>query len=101
MIPKRRVSDIDVLVAPTGGIDDTSPLANMDEKFAVDMINWFPESGSLRSRGGYRRHIVGLPLPAKTLVKFSSLDGISDKLFACTDDEIGRASCRERVCQYV
>lgn len=88
MIPKRRVSDIGVLVAPTGGIDDTSPLANMDEKYAVDMMNWFPESASLRSRNGYRRHVVGLPSSAKTLVKFSSLSGTGDKLFACTDDGI-------------
>ena len=88
MIPKRRVSDVVSLVAPTGGIDDTSPLANMSDEFAIAMVNFFPEAGSLRSRGGYRRHATGLPSPAKTLIKFSGLSGFNDKLFACTDSGI-------------
>lgn len=88
MIPKSRVSEIDPLVAPTGGIDDTSPIANMSDKFALKMVNWFPESGALRVRSGYRRHVVGLPFPAKTLIKFMGLSGFDDRLFACTDDGI-------------
>src|SRR3546814_8817718 len=36
------------------------------------------------------------------LKKYQSiLDQVVDKLIACKDNEIGRASCRERVCQYV
>src|SRR3546814_20575355 len=63
----------------------SSDLANMDDNYAIKMVNWFPESNSLRVRNGYRYHAIGIEVPVKTLVKFSGLNGTDDRLFACTD----------------
>jgi hypothetical protein len=87
-IPKTRVSDIQPLIAPTGGIDDTSPLADMGEQYALRMVNLFPESGALRVRKGYREHVTNLPSPARTLVAYLGVDELYDRLFACTDSGI-------------
>ena len=87
-IPKTRVSDIQPLIAPTGGIDDTSPLADMGEQYALKMVNLFPESGALRVRKGYREHVTNLPDPARTLVAYLGIDELYDRLFACTDTGI-------------
>lgn len=86
--PKTRVSDIFPLIAPTGGIDDTSPLADMGEQYALSMVNLFPESGALRVRKGYREHVKNLPAPAITLVKYIGVNELYDRLFACTDTGI-------------
>lgn len=86
--PKTRVSDIYPLIAPTGGIDDTSPLADMGEQYALKMVNLFPESGALRVRKGYREHVKNLPNAAMTLVKYLGVNELYDRLFACTESGI-------------
>jgi len=88
MPAKRRVSSTLPVAAPTGGIDDMSPLANMDPSFAVDMVNFFPEAASLRVRYGYREHIANLPSPGKTIMAYRGANPLSNKLFACTDGGI-------------
>lgn len=82
--PKRRVSKTATLAAPTGGIDDTNPLAGMDPHYAIEMTNLFPQNSSLRVRPGYREWATGLASNARTLIPYSSQSG-ADKLFACTN----------------
>lgn len=84
---KRRVSEITTLSAPVGGIDDTSPLANMDSNYAIDIINFFPTPGTLKIRYGYREQVTNLPSPAKTLMPWFPSSG-TPKLFAATDNGI-------------
>lgn len=86
-IPKQRVSSVYPLGAPIGGIDDTSSLANMDSSYAIDLINFFPEFGSLKVRSGYEEHVTGLTGNGKTLMTFDNANGTS-KLFCATDSGI-------------
>src|SRR3546814_1423891 len=54
----------------------------------------------LLDRGDVNEHILGAIITddeAETLLAVEELDGAG----ALADDQIGRASCRERVCQYV
>jgi len=83
--PKQRVSRIATLAAPTGGIDDTNPIAGMDPHYAIEMTNIFPQNSSLRVRAGYKEWTTGLPANAKSLLQYSSQNSSTDKLFACTD----------------
>lgn len=85
-VPKKRVSNIATVAAPTGGIDDTSPIANMDPNYALAIQNFFPTSGALKVRWGYREYVTGLPSSAKTIMVYN--DGGVDEMYACTDSGI-------------
>jgi len=69
--------------APTRGIDDTSPLANMEEGFCVSMRNWYPGAAALELRSGYAEWVTGLDSAAVRLFNYYSMDG-AQKLFAST-----------------
>lgn len=100
---KRRVNRIDTLAPPVGGIDDTNPIAGMDPRYAIEMVNLFPQNSSLRVRPGYKQWTTGLPANAKTLIPYSSQVGVN-KLFAATDSGIfdistpGAAGASVRAC---
>lgn len=85
--PKRRVSRTDTVAAPTGGIDDTSPVANMDPHYAIEMMNLFPRQSSLQVRPGYRQWTTGLPGPCRTLISYEKQNG-SRSLFAMTSSGV-------------
>lgn len=84
---KQRVSQVVPVPGPTGGIDDTSSIANMEPKFAVDMVNYFPQASDIRVRFGYQEWAKNLPSDGKTLMSYNGVDGTSE-LFVCTDDGI-------------
>jgi hypothetical protein len=84
---QRRVSQVVSLAAPTGGINDLDPLASMGSEFCIDLENFYPQTGALVTRQGYREHATGLGKSVKTLMNYASQDG-SIELFACTDDGI-------------
>lgn len=84
---KPRVAKTMTMPAPVGGIDDTSSLAAMDAKFAVDMLNFFPDSSELRTRHGYQEWVTNLPENGKTIMVYHGSDGF-DELFVVTDDGI-------------
>lgn len=81
---KRRVSKMATLPAPVGGIDDTSSLAAMEPKYAIDMVNFFPDSSDIRTRHGYREWATNLDSPGKTLLLYHAPDGDTE-IFVCTD----------------
>lgn len=85
---KRRVSNVQTVPAPVGGIDDTSSIANMDPNFAIDILNYFPTSADLKVRGGYREHVTGMASVGKTLMSYVSAGSSGSKLFCATDDGI-------------
>jgi len=76
-----------VVLAPVGGIDDTSALASMDPKYALDMLNMYPESRALRVRFGYREHITSMANNGLTLMAYHNPNGTSE-LFCATDSGI-------------
>lgn len=84
--PKARVSRVMSVGAPTGGIDDTSSLENMQPQFALEMMNFFPAATELQVRYGYREWATGLPSAARTLMVYSG--GTADKFLAATDGGI-------------
>ena len=84
--PKARVSQIMTVGAPTGGIDDTTSLENMEPTFALEMVNIFPANTELQVRYGYREWATGLPSAARTLMTYSG--GNANKLLAATDSGI-------------
>jgi hypothetical protein len=59
----------------------------MDPSFCLDLVNYYPQTGALNTRKGYKEHATGLPGKVYTLVRYSSTDG-SSKLFACTNTGI-------------
>lgn len=84
---KQRVSQVYPLGAPILGLNDTDSIADMDPKYALDMLNVFPELGALKVRWGYVEHVTGMTDNGKTLMVFNNQDGTS-KLFCATDDGI-------------
>mgnify|MGYP003439563970 FL=1 len=83
-VGNRAVSKAISVSAPTGGINDTSPMAAMEPNFCLSLVNMFPGNEALRVRGGSRVVASGLSGSVKTLIPYTSLSG-SHKLFAATD----------------
>ena len=81
---QRRVSQVVSLAAPTGGINDLDPLASMGSEFCIDLENFYPQTGSLNTRQGFKEHATGLGSAVKTLITYAGQDGTIE-LFACTD----------------
>lgn len=84
--PARRVSNIQTVGAPTGGIDDTSSLENMEPQFAIDILNMFPAATELVVRYGYSQWTTGFSSPVRTIMSYNG--GAASKLFAATNDGI-------------
>lgn len=85
---KQRVSSVVSINAPTGGIDDSTPVANMGTEFAIAMLNWYPEGSALRVREGYREQATLIDKPVETLMAYRAVNPANNKLFAVSDDGI-------------
>lgn len=84
---QRRVSNIQSILAPVGGLNDVDPLANMPAQYCIQMVNWIPGNSDLRARQGYREWCTGLGSPVKTVMSYYGMDG-TQKIFAVTDTNI-------------
>lgn len=84
--PSRRTSQIRTVGAPTGGIDDTSSLENMEPQFALDILNMFPAATELVVRYGYEEWVTGFSAPVRTIMSYNG--GTVSRLLAATDDGI-------------
>jgi len=85
--PQRRVAQVATSQAPTGGINDLDPIAAMPPEFCNDLLNFYPATGSVNTRAGYREWVTGLGGKVRTLINYASQDG-TIQLFACTDEGI-------------
>lgn len=85
-VTKKRVSKTKTLPAPIGGLNARDGLANMSEKDAVIMENWFPETTSVDIRKGYVEHATGLSEPVDSLVTYNN--GVTQELFAIADGNV-------------
>lgn len=81
---QQRVSQIVSLPAPTGGINDIDPIAAMSPEFCLDLENFYPQTGALTTRRGFKEWTTNLPGTVDTLMTYSAVDG-SSQLFACTN----------------
>ncbi len=84
---QQRVSKVFNAIAPLGGLDDIDPIANMDPKFCISLLNWFPGNSALQARQGYREWVTNLGLPVRTVVPYYNASG-DFTLFAATDANI-------------
>ncbi len=75
------------LPAPVEGWDTREALADMPEKRAVILDNWFPSTDKVNIRPGYSSHVTGIGASVETLMEYVPLTGTS-KLFAAADDSI-------------
>lgn len=66
------------LPAPFGGIDGRSPLSAMPARMAVDLVNWWPAEGALRSREGWAPLAdLGTGAPVASLIGLHDGGGLS------------------------
>lgn len=75
------------LPAPTGGLNDYDPIANMDASFMLTCMNLYPDTGLVTVRPGYQEVQTGLIGAVKSIMEYTSLDG-TIKRFAVTDSWI-------------
>lgn len=86
-VPRPAVTSGASIPAPIGGWDAISPLANMKPDRAVQLDNWFPQTGWVELRKGFVRHSnTGTMLPVETLAAYQGAS--SDALFAVSDNTI-------------
>lgn len=81
---KARVSAVASVQAPTSGIDDSSPVANMGTEFAISLVNFYPEGSALRARDGYREQATDLGSTVRTLMAYRAVNPTDNRLFAVT-----------------
>lgn len=72
--------------APVGGWNARDSLELMPATDAVEMINWIPDAGSVRSRGGSATFCSGLGGAVESLIAFTALG--TRKLLACANGAI-------------
>lgn len=86
-VPRPPVAQGASIPAPVGGWDAISPLANMKPDRAVQLDNWFPQTGWVELRKGYVRHCNTLSSePLETLAAYQGVG--SDALFAVSGNSI-------------
>jgi hypothetical protein len=78
--PKRAVSRVASIPAPTGGINARDNIASMPPTDALVLENFFPQPSYVEIRKGSETHASGLPDWVESLLPYSN--GSGDKLFA-------------------
>lgn len=85
--PRPKVAIGASIPAPVGGWDAISPLANMPADRAVQLDNWFPQTGWVELRKGFDRHSnTNSGEPVETLAAYQGVS--SNALFAASDGVI-------------
>ena len=76
------------VAAPIGGWDAISPLANMQQQFAVTLQNWYPRPGWVELRGGYNVWAnVGTSVSINSLLIYRPTSG-NERMFAAAGTNI-------------
>jgi len=72
---------------PVGGWDTRASLAEMPEKNAHILVNWFPETEKVTIRPGSASHATGLGGSVQTLMDYTKVDG-TNQLYGCANGDI-------------
>ena len=78
------------LPAPVGGWNARDSIAEMDEKDAVILTNFFPSTTSVNLRGGFSKWSTGYPSYVETVIAYSG--STTNKLFGISDGKVYDAS---------
>ena len=89
--PRGQTTQTNSYAAPIGGWNDRDALANMDNRDAVQLLNWFPTTTDCVLRGGNSAHSTGITGLVETLAVYNKMDGTS-KMYAVTDTDAYDAS---------
>lgn len=84
---KQRVVHVKTIPAPVGGWNARDPMARMDPRDALSLINFFPRVADVAGRGGAASHATGIPAPVKALPTYSANAGTTS-MFATTNSGI-------------
>ena len=76
--------------APVGGWNARDSIADMDEKDAVILTNFFPSTTSVNLRGGYSQFSTGYGAQVETVIAYSG--ATTDKLFGIAGGSVYDAS---------
>ena len=76
--------------APVGGWNARDSIADMDEKDAVILTNFFPSTTSVNLRGGYSQFATGLGGQVETVISYSG--STTNKLFGIAAGSVYDAS---------
>lgn len=90
MAAKKAVALSKSLPAPVGGWNARDSLADMDEKDAVILENFFPSTTSVDLRGGYSQFATGFGAQVETIISYSG--STTNKLFGIAGGSIYDAS---------
>ena len=82
----RQTSSPYSLPAPTGGWNARDSIADMDEKDAIKMVNWFPDTTDVRVRKGSVDHVTGITGQVESLMPYNRSNG-TQTLFAAANNE--------------
>lgn len=82
---RARIAQAVSMLAPAGGLNDLDPLAAMPDGFALTLHNWVPDTGTVRVRPGYRKHLTGLTKAIDTLLVYNDAAGTITLLAATAD----------------
>ena len=72
---------------PVGGWDAQHAIADMPERNAVILDNWFPEPDEVSIRPGHTSHATGLGGPVETIIEYTGVDGVG-KVFGAANGDI-------------
>lgn len=71
---------------PVGGLNSRDELANMDERDALILVNYFPQTAAAELRKGFDEHVTGITGTIGTLMEWRGPAG--QKLFAANASAI-------------
>ena len=79
--PKRKTSMTATTPAPNKGLNTVDPLANMDQGYALSLVNGVATPQGVSLRQGYRKMVTGFTEAITTLIPYNSGGTSSNKLF--------------------
>ena len=75
------------MAPPVGGLDARASLADMPDKNAVILENWFPGTDKVTVRRGHEEHATGMSGAVESLIEYVPLSG-TGQLFAANNGSI-------------
>lgn len=92
MARRRSASVSRSIPAPVWGWNARDPLDGMDPRYAVQLLNVFPEPTLVRPRRGFREHATGMGSGAVETVAELSTENGTRRLLACANGNIYNAT---------
>ncbi len=86
----KQIAESMSLVAPVGGWDAVSSLANMPPERAITLDNWFPRPDSIEVRRGYAIHSGGMGASSavESVMVYHGTTSVMSKMFAAAGGQI-------------